>query len=138
MPWFSVFKLSGRSTWADASKPPSQIFETGSALAQITPPKQIGVVEQVVEVVDLHPTISARNIGQHLPITRAEGFTEATEQPGHGQINFPISPPAGGIKNAAPSIAEAGGIPTPEIAVHQSRTRLMLVQSARRGAATTD
>ena len=86
------------------------------------------MVEQVIEVVDLHSTVSALSLGYHLPISRSEVFSEAPEQPGNGQINFPISPPAGGIKNAAPSIAQTGSIPTPEIAVNQGRTRLMLVQ----------
>src|SRR5690606_21566176 len=89
----------------------------------IAPSKEVQVVEQVVEVVDLSPLWIPRLKGPGLGIGLVEGRGERAEKLRHSQIGFPVAHGDGGVDEPRHASFADDVVSTPEIAVEKRALR---------------
>ena len=90
--------------------------------------KQVGVVEQVIQVVELHALAVACRQGPFLLVTLEKGRWKSAEEAGHGQIHFAITAIHSRIKHGASAALQQASIAAPQIPVHQAGPWLMVGQ----------
>ena len=95
----------------------------GLRLAGVTAAEEDGMIEDMVEIVEIHPHFMAGREGPGFLIGLVERGRKATEEPCHGQISLPVSKVDGGIKDDWISILQGPGVTAPEVTVQEGRGR---------------
>lgn len=84
---------------------------------QVAVSEEDDVVEDVVEHVKVEAVRPAVLKRKGFVIGGIEGFSEAAEHAGHGEVSFPVAEIGGGIEKDGLSVLIGSGVPGPEIAV---------------------
>lgn len=109
-------------------RPLQQLTDRGLGLASVGAPEEIGVVEKVIQVVEVLALPMANRTGPGGVVAIEEGRRKTTEQRRHRQIHFTVSPMHRRVEDRGAVPWQQTGIAGPEIAMHQRRHRLVTVQ----------
>ena len=96
-----------------------QGLDHGLCLAGVTAAEEDGMIEDMVEIVEIHPHFMAGREGPGFLIGLVERRRKATEEPCHGQISLPVSKVDGGVEDDGISLLKCPGVTSPEIAVQE-------------------
>ncbi len=95
-------------------------------LADVATAEHVGVIENVVEVVEgpAHAVAGVQWPGGVVGVV--EGPSETAEELGHGDLRLPVPVVGGGVVDHRPVPVVVGKIPAPEVAVDQARHGIVI------------